>query len=74
VTFSSTTTRGNSEQFRAALRDVVECSPHDNVHLLEGTDLLPTVDGLTTDFTHPGDNATISMAELLAAALDGLID
>lgn len=62
------------EQFREELRGVVERSAHDNVHLLEGTELLPTVDGLTTDFTHPGDNAMITMGENLACALEELLD
>lgn len=62
------------EQFRAELRAVVEATPHDNVHLLEGPELLPTVEGLTTDFTHPGDDAMITIGENLAAALDDLLE
>lgn len=60
------------ERFREALRDVAAESPHDNVHLLEGKEILPDVAGLTTDLVHPGDDAMIRMGENLAAELDEL--
>ncbi|WP_123539386.1 SGNH/GDSL hydrolase family protein [Halosimplex salinum] len=62
------------ERYRETLREVVAESPHDNVHLLEGPDLLPSVDGLTTDLVHPGDGAMTTMAERLAAELAPLVD
>ncbi len=61
------------ERFRAELREVVAESPHDNVHLLEGPELLPSIDGLTTDLVHPGDGAMTTMAERLAAELRPLL-
>jgi len=61
------------EQFREELREVVAESPHDNVYLLEGPQLLPTIDGLTTDLVHPGDGAMTTIAEHLAAELRPLL-
>lgn len=62
------------ERFREELREVVAVSPHDNVHLLEGPALLPSVDGLTTDLVHPGDGAMTTMAERLADELTPLLE
>ncbi|WP_408960260.1 SGNH/GDSL hydrolase family protein [Natrinema sp. 74] len=64
---------GLCEQFRAELREVVAETPHENVSLLEGPDLLPTIDGLTADLVHPGDNAMITMGETLATELESLL-
>lgn len=61
------------EQYRAALREIVTETPHENVHLLEGTDILPDIAGLTTDLVHPGDNAMIRMGENLATELERLL-
>lgn len=57
------------EEFRRILRDVVEQTPYENVRLFEGPEILPTVDGLTPDLVHPGDNAMIRMGENLATRL-----
>lgn len=57
------------EQFRETLRSVVADCTHENVHLIEGSDLLPTPSGLTTDLVHPGDDAMIRIGEHLANAL-----
>ena len=64
---------GECERFREALRGVVAESSHDNLHLLEGPDLLPDVGGLTTDLVHPGDDGMIRIGENLAAELDDLL-
>ncbi|WP_459191484.1 SGNH/GDSL hydrolase family protein [Halosimplex sp. J119] len=64
---------GECERFREELREVVAESPHDNVHLLEGPELLPTIEGLTTDLVHPGDGAMTTMAENLAEELSPLL-
>ncbi len=61
------------EQFREALRAVVDESSQQNVHLLEGPDILDGIEGLTPDLTHPGDNAMIRMGENLAAELEALL-
>ncbi|MCU4975304.1 GDSL-type esterase/lipase family protein [Halobacteria archaeon AArc-m2/3/4] len=62
-----------AEAFRDALREIVADSPHENVHLLEGTDMLPSIAGLTPDLVHPGDNAMITMGENLARELEALL-
>lgn len=61
------------ERFRDALRTVVAESDRENVHLVEGPDLLPTAAGLTTDLVHPGDDAMIRMGENLARELEPLL-
>lgn len=60
--------------FRQALRDVVAASPHPNVHLIEGLDLLDRVDGLSADMIHPSDHGMVRMADNLAARLRKLLD
>ncbi|ADB62756.1 hypothetical protein Htur_3898 (plasmid) [Haloterrigena turkmenica DSM 5511] len=62
------------ERFREELREVVAETPHENVSLLEGADLLPTIGGLTTDLVHPGDDAMITIGESLAAELEPLLE
>ncbi|MFC7203141.1 SGNH/GDSL hydrolase family protein [Haloferax namakaokahaiae] len=62
-----------SETFREVLREVVAECGYDNVHLVEGPDLLPTASGLTTDLVHPGDDAMIRMGEHLARELEPLL-
>lgn len=63
-----------SERFRETLRAVVDETPHDNVHLLEGPELLPTVAGLRSDLLHPGDNAMLTIGENLARELEALLE
>lgn len=46
---------GTPEEFRQALRDVVAASPHRNIHLIEGPELLKDFGGMTIDLIHPGD-------------------
>lgn len=65
---------GRCERFREALRDVVDETPHGNVSLFEGSDILGRLAGLTTDLTHPGDDAMIRMGRNLADRLEPLLD
>jgi lysophospholipase L1-like esterase len=62
------------EQFREALRNVVREAPYDTVHLLEGSEILPDIAGLTADLVHPGDNAMIRMSENLTEELELLLE
>ena len=62
------------ERFREELHEIVVETSHENVSLLEGPDLLPTIGGLTTDLVHPGDDAMITMGENLAAELEPLFE
>ncbi len=61
------------EQFREALRSVVDACEHENVTLIEGPDLLDNIGGLTTDLVHPGDDAMIRIGESLAGELEPLL-
>ncbi|MFC4987813.1 SGNH/GDSL hydrolase family protein [Saliphagus infecundisoli] len=62
-----------AEEFREILQEIVAGTPHDNVVLLEGPELLPDVGGLTTDLVHPGDDAMIRIGENLAGELEALL-
>ena len=64
----------NFEAFRDVLREVVAESDQENVHLIEGPELLPTPGGLTVDLVHPSDDAMIDMGVNLADALAELLD
>lgn len=65
---------GRCEAFREALRAVVADCEHENVHLLEGPDVLDRLRGLTLDLVHPGDDAMIRMGENVATELEALLD
>ena len=52
---------GLAEDYRQILRDVVRDCPHKNAHLLEGTEILTDISGLTGDLIHPSDNGMIEM-------------
>jgi lysophospholipase L1-like esterase len=64
---------GTSEQYRQALRDAVSACPNANVHLIEGTEILTDIAGLTADLIHPGDNGMIEMGRNLARKLQELL-
>lgn len=61
------------EAFRDVLRDVASDVDHDDVHLLEGPDLLGDPSGLTDDLVHPADEGMISIGENLARAIEPLL-
>ena len=63
-----------SERFRIELRDAVAASPHGNVRLIEGPDLLADASGLTTDLIHPSDAGMDEIARNLARRLEPLFD
>ena len=62
-----------AESFREELRQAVAASPHGNLHLIEGADILTDIRGLTTDLVHLADNGMIVMGENLAARLRPII-
>jgi hypothetical protein len=68
------TWRATPEAYRETLREVVSDLDRENLHLLEGPDLLSDVGGHTPDVVHPGDNGMIQVGENLAAALDPLLE
>lgn len=61
-----------ADEYREALREVVADSPHDNLHLLEGPDLLTDATGLSTDLLHPADPGMIEIGANLGRELDAL--
>lgn len=63
-----------SDEYRTVLADVVAESDRDNLHLLEGPDLLTEPWGLSTDLLHPADSGMITIGRNLAAELDSLLD
>lgn len=62
-----------AQRFRQHLRDAVATCPTANAHLLEGPELFPRFDRLSTDLIHPGDLAFIEMSHLLAEKLAPLL-
>lgn len=63
----------HAEAFRSALRSVVDDSPHDNLSLVEGTELL-TASELTWDILHPGDAGMESIGDKLSQRLGTMLD
>ncbi|WP_226012225.1 SGNH/GDSL hydrolase family protein [Halomicrobium salinisoli] len=59
--------------YRDVLRSVVEDSPHDNLSLVAGTDLLSASE-LTWDVLHPGDGGMESIGDGLARHLETRLD
>lgn len=69
--FADVVEGGDAERaanFRAALRDVVAESPHDNLSLVEGAELME-LHGLAADLLHPGDTGMQSIGEGVAEHL-----
>ncbi|MFB6120726.1 MAG: SGNH/GDSL hydrolase family protein [Halobacteriaceae archaeon] len=62
-----------ADEYREVLRDVVEEAGHDNLHLLEGPDLLTDPTGLSTDLLHPADPGMIEIGANLGRELDGVM-
>jgi lysophospholipase L1-like esterase len=65
--------KGTTEQYRQALRDAVAQCPHPNVTLIEGSEIMDDISGLTPDLIHPADNGMIRMGENLARRLEPLL-
>jgi hypothetical protein len=61
------------EEYRQVLRDVMRESPHPNVHVVDGPDLLGKWDGLGADLLHPSDNAMIEMGRNLSVKMASIL-
>ncbi|ACV12942.1 hypothetical protein Huta_2781 [Halorhabdus utahensis DSM 12940] len=59
--------------FRNAVRDVVADAAHENLHVVEGTDL-NDITGLTADLLHPGDAGMERIGTRLADRLEEILD
>ncbi len=55
--------------FREAVRDIVAATGSENVHYLDGRDLLVHATGLRTDMVHPSDAGMQEMGQHLAACI-----
>lgn len=64
----------NYEAFREVLRAVVDETSLENVHLIEGPELLDNVGGLSVDLVHPGDRGMVTIGRNLAPRLESLLD
>lgn len=73
-TFIGLEDKGSPDDYRAALRRAVQHCSCENVHLLEGSDILKDIGGLAPDLLHPGDQGMIFMGENLARMIKPLID
>ncbi|MFC7138725.1 SGNH/GDSL hydrolase family protein [Halosimplex aquaticum] len=59
-------------EYRQELRDAVAAADRDNLHLIEGPDLLQDPGGLSTDLLHPMDHGMTEIAHRLADRLGEL--
>jgi len=59
--------------YRETLRDIVAESPHDNLHVVAGPELIE-LSGLAADLLHPGDAGMQQIGTNLAACLDEIVD
>jgi lysophospholipase L1-like esterase len=64
--FSSGTEISDPATFREVLRDVVKKINKPNLFLIEGSELLPDISGLTDDLIHPGIHGMVQIGEELA--------
>lgn len=74
--FDDVTVSGDPDHARAyreALRSIVADSPHENLSIVEGPDLL-SLSGLTADLLHPGDRGMQAIGEGLAAHLQDRLE
>ncbi|GAA0261861.1 SGNH/GDSL hydrolase family protein [Halobacterium noricense] len=70
--FDDVTESGDAEHataYRETLRSIVEESPHDNLSLVEGPELLP-LSGLAADLLHPGDHGMKRIGDALSQRLE----
>ena len=58
--------KGSPDEYREALHQAVQDCPYDNIYLLEGSEVLNHIGGLSSDLLHPGDQGMIFMGENLA--------
>ena len=65
--------KGAPDDFRNALHQAVADCPYDNAQLLEGSQVLDDISGLSPDLLHPGDQGMIFMGENLARQIRPLI-
>ncbi len=63
----------HAAEYRQLLRDIVAESPHDNLSIVEGPELLE-LSGLGADLLHPGDVGMEAIGEGLAERVERLVE
>ncbi len=66
--------QGSPDDYRAALHQAYQDCGCDNAYLMEGSEVLSNVGGLSTDLLHPADQGMIFMGENLARQIKHLVD
>ena len=66
--------QGVVDAYREVLRKIVNNSPHQNVHLVEGSDLVANPGGYTMDMAHPGDFGHAEIGARLAERIGKMIE
>ncbi len=72
-TFIGLEDKGSPDDYRKALHQAVADCPYNNAQLLEGSQVLDDISGLSPDLLHPGDQGMIFMGENLARQIRPLI-
>lgn len=67
--FATANSKSTAEEYRQVLRDIVKDLARPNLSLIEGLDLLPDIDSLTSDLIHPSARGMIQIGEELARQL-----
>lgn len=73
-TFIGLEDKGTPDDFRDALHQAVQDCPYENAYLVEGTQILDDIGGLSPDLLHPGDQGMIFIGENLARQIKPLIE
>jgi lysophospholipase L1-like esterase len=61
-----------ARQYREALKEICEGSPHGNVHFVSGSDVL-SFSGLSRDMLHPSDHGMIEIADKLSERINAVL-
>jgi hypothetical protein len=61
------------KEYRKILREVYSEMKHNNLHLIEGDEILTDLNGLTCDLIHPSDFGHIIMGQNLAAKIRNIL-
>jgi lysophospholipase L1-like esterase len=65
--------KATSEEYRQVLRDIVSGLNRPNISLIEGPQLLKSLEGLRQDLIHPGARGSTEIGENLASKLESIL-
>lgn len=63
-----------AEAFRQIVREAANSSTHSNVHLIEGSEVAASTDGLSADCVHPSDYGMFEIGHALAERLHPFVE